>query len=583
EALFLAAFLSFLVVRAANPDLWHPFRGGEKPMEFAYLNAVFRSTYMPPYDPWFAGGAMNYYYWGYFVVAGLMKALGIDPSVGYNLAVPLLYALTTLGAFAIVYNVTEGLRRARGGAARWAWGPVAAGLVAAAFVVVIGNLDGLVQLVQGRWSNFDFWRSSRMIPELANQTHSALRFWLPGGQNVARDISPHITEFPFFTFLFADLHAHMMSLPFTLLAIGLALALLLQLRSGAGLRALAPTAVALAVAVGALAPINTWDYPGYVALAVAAVGAGVVLRQGSARERVGLFLAVGAGVVAASLLAWFPYHLRYEAPASGIEVSKWATPLWSYLGQFGLFVFVLGSFLAIEWWRNRSALRGRWWLAGVALTAAVAVYLAVAGYWTAAVLVIPLAAVTGLGLRTLAERDERTPYRLFPLLLAGLALSISFGVEFVRLKPDIGRMNTQFKLYLEVWVLLALASAYILWWMGSERGLFSFNRGAVAKGVWLGALAALLLGSLVYPVLGTRARLADRFNVLPLTLDGTAYMRQAIYRDEHGPIRLEWDRQAIQWLKENVRGTPVVLEGFTTQYRWGARIADNTGLPTLLG
>ena len=666
EVLFLVAFLSFVAIRWANPDLWHPFRGGEKPMDFAYLNAVLRSTVMPPYDPWFAGGYLNYYYWGQFVVATLIKATGIVPSVAYNLAVPLLFALTVTGAYSLVYNVAAGIRRqnapiSEGGGkslpegadpplspteeagtyttGRWtrgvAWGPVAAGVVAGLFVAVIGNLDGFAQVVKGAWNKqfhgdvfpsveylSDFWRSSRMLPELGDVEPSTLAFWIPDKVVPVTELGPHITEFPFFSFLFADLHAHMIAIPFTLLAVGLGFSLLVGLREAGRWWSVLATTV-LGAAVGALWAINSWDFPTYLILGVAMIGVGAYLRRGHWMQRLATFLVLAPLMGLACYFAFLPFHSNYHPFPTDIVVSKWQTPVPNFLGIHGLFLFLIGSFLLyLSWAPLRGYLsgllhrrvdaqtpNGAWsapaltptgvkavpWMAlGGVVALFVFIYMGITGYWTAAMLVVFLTFVAWAVKRVLSDGGGVAPYLAFPLLLVTMALLVAIGVEFVRVQGDIGRMNTLFKYYLEVWVLLAMAAAYVLWYLAS-KGVFWVRWPWwpwLLRSPWMAALAVLLLSSFIYTVLGTWDRVVDRFDTqnmtldgsdFKMTLDGADFMKRAVHWEQDRPLALMWDYQAIQELQDNVQGSPVVLEGWTFQYHWGTRITDYTGLPTVLG
>jgi len=327
ETVFMCSFLLFLIMRAANPDLWHPFQGGEKPMEMAYLTAIVRSTYMPPYDPWFAGGYINYYYFGQFIVASLIKVTGILPEVAFNLAIPLFLALTTVGVFSLVYNLTEGTRRSRGADGIRA-SPVLAGLAAIFFVAFMGNLDGIVQVGQGLarvfvdnqpFGTFDFWRSSRMIP--------------PGDPR-----GYEITEFPFWTFLFADLHAHLMAIPFTLLSLGMALNLALRFKDGLDFASRVILILALALVVGSLRAINTWDFPTYLIIGVLAILIGEYAH--SRRINLGLIMRTalqGAFLYWATTLIFAPFIDNYQSFSDGVFSSKWQTPLYAYLGIHGLF------------------------------------------------------------------------------------------------------------------------------------------------------------------------------------------------------------------------------------------------------
>jgi len=626
EVVFIAAFLAFVVLRMANPDLWHQWQGGEKPMDTAYLNAVLKSSFMPPYDPWYAGGYLNYYYWGQFIVASFIHATGIDTAVSVNLAVPMFFALTVAGAFSVVYNLAESARvklsqrPSRGvpdesplkGASAFAWSPVLAGVAAALFVTVIGNLDGAIQSIENLWAfiqneplrGFDFWRSSRMMPPDP-----------PGNE---------ITEFPYFTFLFADLHAHLMALPFTVLVVGAALAVVLRAREsvrgtgrlagmGWGLADFAQVAV-LGVAVGALRPLNTWDYPTYLLLSMAAVLLAGVLRTGGLNLVVMVEAAIkGALIFLIGQLVFLPYHLNYETAFSSLESTTNQTVLWQFLLIAGLFVFVIGSFVVNEsrgWlldlgrivWRPFSKLveapdadrTQRKWI-GVVRTALVALGLGAIGL----VVVLKPVEITGsttpfvfaivvlalaTAVRIVFSSRLDAPQTVFALLLALTAFCVVIGVDVYRVEGDIDRMNTVFKFYLQVWVLLALASAYMLWrlWHGRIGSLDSLPKW---KKVWLGGLGALVVCVSVYPVLGTIDRLPVRFDTtIPLTLDGMAYMRDGqTYSDQRGTIDLTADYEAIRWIQENVEGSPVMLEGVTPTYRWGGRVSIYTGLPSIVG
>ena len=60
-------------------------------------------------------------------------------------------------------------------------------------------------------------------------------------------------------------------------------------------------------------------------------------------------------------------------------------------------------------------------------------------------------------------------------------------------------------------------------------------------------------------------------------------MDGAVIHDQGQEIHLKYDKQATDWLLQNVEGCPIVLEATVNVYRWGSRVSVTTGLPTVVG
>jgi YYY domain-containing protein len=645
EAIFLLLFALFLLVRWGNPDLWHPARGGEKPMDFAYLNAVIKSTTFPPYDPWFANGFIDYYYFGFVIVGTLIKLTGIVPWVAYNLAVPALFALTGTGAFAVVYSLAAGDPTTvfpdevaeRGGL--WL-GPLLAGIAGTLFVAFIGNL-GEAKLIWDGWVAHSTLTLQSSLPGIAGLLRGldGAAGWLFRRQplsfpndwwfwNASRVIPDTINEFPFFTFTYADLHAHMIALPLTLLGLATAVALVRMADFGSRVVDFAPdqdtgagpengravpatpderspwyiglTELVLLVlfgfVVGALRATNTWDFPTYLIIGLAAVSVAEAHRRlqlpfpAALDERLaflfrGLVAVIWRMVIifGVASLTFYPFTRSYATAYAGLQLWDEAkTNVPDYLVVHGFFLLMVTIYLLSEWWvQVRDEQTPRWLqnlfpliIAAVVFVIAVGLLLFHVSVWVIALPLFTLAMILALG------RDI-PPARRFALLMIALALGITMGVEIVRQKDDIGRMNTVFKFYMQAWVLFATAAAFGLgsWAARSVRWSPDTRRLAWALAAVVFALCAL------YPPLAARAKVLDRFSAedQPHGLDGMAYMNNAQYVDNNRDMLISDDKAAIEWMLRNVPGSPVILEGNTPGYRWGNRFAIYTGLPAVMG
>jgi YYY domain-containing protein len=702
ELIFLALFGLWVWVRAQNPAI----AATEKPMEFAFLNAVGRSPTFPPVDPWLSGFAISYYYFGYVMTSVLGRLAAVSEPVAFNLGLAWLVAGTGVGAFGLVYNLIMSYGRSLNQKAHRL--ALTFGLMAALALPIGGNLQIILEAAHGNnigSAQFWQWLDVRDInnPPLAESSprYDSSGWWWWRSSRVINEQSlagepilglEPIAEFPGFSFILGDLHPHVLALPFAFLSLAVAMLWWLEeketgdwrLETERGKKSLLsnlqslipnrPLWLLTVLVLGGLSFLNTWDVLIHLFVVLGAFVLNRWRRHGWRSQWLADAFWLAVLLVIPAVLLYLPFYLGFRSQAGApflLPMLVRPTRLPQFLIIFGLpmiaiwamllsltaqqkfkqwksglitavsLIFALFLLALLLGWVVASSADGAGRMVGLAnelgLTLAPRPEGPVAWGWglTAVATILPtilqarlatpgvtllLATLIGLvvmawqslftGTQSHAEKPQKTTeengeefhpltqaiadcppphpsnHRLptpsplpFVLLLIATGALLTLGPEFVYLRDNFGvRLNTVFKFYYQAWVMFGVAGLFGLsyLWMAAKEG----SRKWVPSGVTVMYTAVFLL-TLLFPYYAIQSRAIEyrgpieSANRQPATLNGLAQM--ATFRPD--------DYAAVLWLRENVSGTPTIVEAIGGQYspEGHGRISASTGIPTLLG
>ena len=624
EVVFLVLYGAWVIYRVYDPSI----DSTEKPMDFAFLNASILAGFFPPEDPWLRGHDLPYYYFGYLMMGNLTELTFIPSRISYNLALALIPAMAGSAAYGLVYNLT----RAHGASFRKGMGfALVAPVLLIAVSNLQGALE-FVRLRQWAPASFWEWLGIKNFGALeAASWRPTEHLWWWRGTRVIDSLNEQggsldytITEFPFFSFLLGDLHPHVMSIPFVLLFLAFGLSSFMSpTRLSARWVVERPgTVVVAALLLGGLAFVNAWDIVTFAALWAALLAFKAVRQEEGVWTRALLqaWLPVAA-TLSLAILLYLPFYVSLDSQATGIlPVGEVGTRPVHFVIIWGLFLVALLPFLLRQIPRalslgagvssggypsadsdnaapfglrsslaNLARSRVFWPRASVAIGVVFAPLFVWAAWqlawstltWSTDPIVVvgerflntaPLALILFASLYSLIRYAETgvSPVMVFVLSIVSLALLLVLGPEFLRVDDLFhNRMNTIFKLYYQAWTLLAIASAFGLYFLNSTKPPSGSVYKWALRGWWVLA-GGLFLASLYYPV---EAALTKGGNGGENTLDGLAYI------DRSSP----GEYAAIQWLRENGKEGEGIVEAVGDSWSAYGRVSSSTGMPTVLG
>lgn len=494
DLVFFGAFALMLISRFLTPGI---IPSGEKFMDAAFLGSIMLSPTVTPLDPWYAGGELSiYYYLGHWMCGVLGILSNGTPTVVFNLMLPTVFALAAVSAYAIGVLLLK----------RHQWIPM--------LVLILPNAALIWHTIVGGGAVGIWWASTRVIENTIN-------------------------EYPMFSFLWGDPHAHVLGC-FNQVFFLCLLAVLLVRWNTLSRQGKYLLCVMLALSLGTMPAMNSWDVMVYasVYLVTAAV---LWIKQGhNLRDAVPLVL---VPVLSLASYAPFLYTMLSGGGTSvqGFFLVTTPSPINEFLGVYLFFVavFVLFCF---------SVLKKYPWLI------AVPVIFAVAGYTSAGVALFCILLLIG--------KRSSAPEVLFGIL----GMVIVFLMEFIYLKDYMGdvnyRMNTVFKFGFCAWFMLGTSILLMI-------GKYAENRFAeIPKG------RAVAVAAIIFVVLAALIGCCGiQLGYPGGTLDGAAWL------EIHHPA----DAAGIAYLADIASPGDIVVEAADGSYAYNGRVSAMTGLSTIVG
>ena len=571
-SVFTIAFIFIIFIRSIDPSIYSI--GGEKFLDFGLLQSILRTSSLPPEDMWFSGETVRYYYGGHLITATLSLLSGISAKFAYNLALASFFGALVSS----VYGLSGSISLLYGQSKRLA------GFLGALIVGISSNF--VVPFSIFLWI-LPFNISNKLSIFVSGVTDinpsyilspSSFFYWTS-----SRVIRGTINEFPFFAWLNGDLHAHMMSTPFMVLILSVLLAYSLSPSKNILERRLLIMGV-LPFLSGMVAVINTWSYPTIFGITFLTL----LLSKENPISLIPFFdrfqtkltpfkkelfiisisfivssitLLVGSVTVAPFFVNSVSLHtISFLPTRSGLTEF-----LLVYLFFISIFAIYLFTIISVE---SKNSPR-------ILLISLLIFIVGILFNFSAVSILLPLCLISYILLKYFGSKVN---FELI-LFLAGSILIILTEILFIQEQAGPGRMNTVFKIYMQVWIFFSI---------GASISIVRLTNGSLLKNIsektQLPKKAIILIISLL--ILSTTVysgfSISEQVSVdSQSTLDATTYA-QITYP-------LEWE--SILFL-QTLPGSPniVTVPGCwcnhaktTRPYSWVNAPSSFTGVPTVAG